>query len=244
MSKVVIAFLTLLVVGLVSYFIPFPKDKFNLSPLTSAVVHLIPGEGHCTGWYIDDPVTSDGVQTTIMTAKHCTRGMGPDGFVWARMDDYVLGRDLNAEIKPFNIFAVSKDSDLMLLQSKDWERDGTVLKLADSVDIGGRVYAVGYPLGTTLMVSEGSIWNLELIPRGPNLPIADTDSNEFRAVSVMVSPGNSGGPLLNAQNEVVGNASLIIGTQTGSHISFYTDLEDIRAFLKRVKEKFDAGSPE
>jgi S1-C subfamily serine protease len=92
------------------------------------------------------------------------------------------------------------------------------------------------------MVTEGTIWNLELIPRGKNLPIGDADSNEFRAAAIMVSPGNSGGPLLTLDAgtyKVVGSATLIVGSATGSHIAFYTDLQDIKDFLTRVTEKYD-----
>lgn len=217
----------------------------HLQRATDAVVHIFPGEGVCSGVYIDDPVTSDGIQTTILTAKHCIRGLSPGQKVYAAIDEYVLGRDLNPETKPFDVLTVSKNSDLAILQTKTWVRNGPVSVLADHVDVGGRVYAVGYPLNVGLMVTEGNVWNLELVPREV-APVPPTDSNEFRLASIMVSPGNSGGPLytLNAgRYEIVGVASMIVGNPAGSHIAFYTDLEDIREFLGRVKKKFSSPQP-
>ncbi len=74
------------------------------------------------------------------------------------------------------------------------------LPLADSevVQLGSPVWTLGFPvtevLGSGSKYTEGTISSLS----GPS------DAPEFFQVTVPIQPGNSGGPLLNAQGEVIG----------------------------------------
>ncbi len=215
------------------------KSNPSLNDATAAAVQIYSGKGVCSGTYIDDPILSDGVQTTILTAKHCIESE----LIFAAVDDYVLGRDLDPETKPFHVQSVSKDSDLALLQSNDWVRTGPTALIYDGVvSTGTPAYAVGYPLGVGLMVSEGTFWNLIIIPVGA---LSGPDqNNEFRLVNAMVSPGNSGGGvyvLTSRGYELAGSATAIIGNPAGSHISLWTDVSEIKSYLARVKTKFGNG---
>jgi S1-C subfamily serine protease len=74
------------------------------------------------------------------------------------------------------------------------------LRLADSeaVQIGSPVWTLGFPvtqvLGSGSKYTEGTVSSLS----GPG------DAPEFFQVTVPIQPGNSGGPLLNVEGEVVG----------------------------------------
>ncbi|MBP2626497.1 MAG: hypothetical protein H6Q68_1208 [Firmicutes bacterium] len=107
----------------------------------------------------------------------------------------------NNEIKRTAVVIDSdKTSDLALLRVVGLEDVASPLVLAnsDSMREGSRVYAVGFPLpvvmGMGAKLSEGII--------SSNSGLRD-DLRIFQ-ISTPVQPGNSGGPLLNEQAEVVG----------------------------------------
>jgi len=110
----------------------------------------------------------------------------------------------NNEIKQSAVLIGSdKTSDLALLRVVGLENVAHPLTVgnSDGMREGSRVYAVGFPLpmvmGTGAKVSEGIISS----DRG-----LLGDVRTFQ-ISTPVQPGNSGGPLLNEQAEVVGVVS-------------------------------------
>lgn len=72
------------------------------------------------------------------------------------------------------------------------------LELADSDElrVGGKVIAIGNPLGLSFTVTEGIISALKR--EGPNR------LREYIQTDVSLNPGNSGGPLINTEGKVVG----------------------------------------
>ncbi len=79
------------------------------------------------------------------------------------------------------------------------------LRLADSdsLQIGRKVIAIGNPLGLSFTVTEGIISGLDR--EGPN------GLEEYVQTDVSLNPGNSGGPLISTQGEVVGINNFKIG---------------------------------
>jgi len=79
------------------------------------------------------------------------------------------------------------------------------LELADSDDlqVGRKVIAIGNPLGLSFSVTEGIISALERI--GPN------GLREYIQTDVSLNPGNSGGPLIDIQGQVIGINNFKIG---------------------------------
>lgn len=70
------------------------------------------------------------------------------------------------------------------------------LHLADSetLGVGGKVFVAGYPYGLPFTVTEGSV----------SSPKQLVDGKYYIQTDAAVNPGNSGGPMLNENNEVVG----------------------------------------
>ena len=83
-------------------------------------------------------------------------------------------------------------NDLVVLKIAD---EGTPLPLgnSDKVQIGDSVYAVGFP-AANYKVTEGTIHSIQ-------------KNNKWFQMRVDISPGNSGGPILNSEGEVIGVAT-------------------------------------
>ena len=64
----------------------------------------------------------------------------------------------------------------------------------DSLEIGGKVSVAGYPYGMPFTVTEGSV----------SSPKQLVDGKYYIQTDAAVNPGNSGGPIFNERNEVVG----------------------------------------
>lgn len=64
----------------------------------------------------------------------------------------------------------------------------------DSLEIGGKVSVAGYPYGMPFTVTEGSV----------SSPRQLVDGKYYIQTDAAVNPGNSGGPIFNERNEVVG----------------------------------------
>ncbi len=106
------------------------------------------------------------------------------------------------------VAAVDRRRDLALLKI---EADGLKplpLGESDLLPVGSRVYALGAPRGLEGSLSEGLV---SAVRRGAEvgLEFAGTDIIQFTAP---ISPGSSGGPLLNGYGQVVG---LVCGYKRG-----------------------------
>ena len=86
------------------------------------------------------------------------------------------------------------------------------LTLADKVEIGDAVYALGYPGGSDVFSDDLALTKDEmaltsgLVSALPRSHQAGDQSSEVRLVQINadINPGNSGGPLLNEQGQVIG----------------------------------------
>ena len=97
------------------------------------------------------------------------------------------------------IVRIKPDSPLMALR----------LGNSDSVGVGEWVLAVGSPFGLDLSVTAGIV---SAKGRGPNI----TEREDFIQTDAAVNPGNSGGPLVNLDGEVVG-INTAISTRSGGY---------------------------
>jgi len=79
------------------------------------------------------------------------------------------------------------------------------LNLADSdkVQLGEKVIAIGNPLGLSFSVTEGIVSAVDRV--GPN------GSPSYIQTDVALNPGNSGGPLINKEGEIIGINNFKIG---------------------------------
>lgn len=74
---------------------------------------------------------------------------------------------------------------------------------SDGVSIGQKVIAIGNPLGLSFTVTEGIVSAVDR--EGPN------GLDAYIQTDVTLNPGNSGGPLVNRDGEVIGMANFKVG---------------------------------
>lgn len=136
---------------------------------------------------------------TYVTARHVVDGA-------ARIRLY-CGPDKIADAE---LLAVDTSNDLAVLKSKQAAPAFLELAPADSAGPGDHVFTIGFPtpdlLGISPKYTDGAISSLSGLG----------DSRSLMQISVPIQPGNSGGPLVDAQGRVVG-----VIDSTAAVASFY-----------------------
>jgi hypothetical protein len=120
------------------------------------------------------------------------------------------------------ILKEDEDIDLALLQVSATGEPRLRLAVARSrLRPGQRILAIGNPMGLDHTVSDGLISAVRGLP------------GEFQLVQISapISPGSSGGPLLDMEGRVVGVTSA--GISDGQNLNFAVGIETLQEFLSR-----------
>lgn len=125
----------------------------------------------------------------------------------------------DGSIQPATLLSVSAALDLALLQIPEQGTAPLPFSGANSGKVGETVVAVGCPFGLSRSASQGIISAPERLLE--DRPLLQTD--------VAVNPGNSGGPLLNKQGEVIGVVLGMIPEARG--IAFAVPAREVKRFL-------------
>jgi S1-C subfamily serine protease len=139
-----------------------------------------------------------------------------------------------------NVIGKDTDSDIAVIQiSKPQQLLSSfkplVLGNSSKMDVGDAVIAIGNPFGLSDTMTTGIVSGI-----GRSLPIS---LGGFMIPNVIqtdapVNPGNSGGPLLNMQGEVIGmNTAILSGTNTFSGIGFAIPSNSITKIVPTLIEK-------
>lgn len=184
---------------------PQPESDRCLS-VRFAVVTIYAGEEFGAG----SIVSAEGL---VLTNHHVVQriGLGP-----------VNIRTLTGDRHQGRVIATDTANDLALIQLETQVSLPTV-RLGSSTDIrlGQAVCAIGSPLGRPGILSRGKL--------------LDTEANGDLRSALLLYPGNSGGPLLNQQGEMIGVNKAIWQSNQGenSGISFATNLVTARNFIQQ-----------
>jgi len=115
------------------------------------------------------------------------------------------GREVRAET-----IAVDREADLALLEVDAGVIPAAIVGDSRSLRPGAWVYAVGHPWGVPAAATGGVVIG---VGRGwPEVPAPD---REWLVVDVLLRPGNSGGPLVDAEGRVVGISTMMAGPEVG-----------------------------
>lgn len=147
---------------------------------------------------------------TVSTGSSIGTGFIIDG------EGYIVTNHHVIDGKEESVRVLTYDRDVLLAEyiGSDVTRDLAVLKVdgnfeelklaeSDELQVGNKVIAIGNPLGLSFTVTEGIISGLNRV--GPN------GLEEYVQTDVSLNPGNSGGPLINNNGEVVGINNFKIG---------------------------------
>jgi S1-C subfamily serine protease len=108
-----------------------------------------------------------------------------------------------------NLVAVQPENDLAVLRAKKIPDDLPAATMRSTADLrpGDEVMAVGYPFGVGPSASAGVVSGLKREFRNPEGDRTLTNLIQFDAAA---NPGNSGGPLVTMDGEVVGVVTAIL----------------------------------
>jgi S1-C subfamily serine protease len=145
-------------------------------------------------------------QGAILTANHVVDGAGSITVTFA---DGTKSRADVATAQP--------DNDIAVLQAEQLPSVIVPAVLAGGPQVGDDAFAVGHPLGLVQSLSAGVISGLDR-----SLPVADGRTLKgLIQFDAAVNPGNSGGPLLNRQGQVIG---IVTALANPSKQDFFTGI--------------------
>ena len=144
----------------------------------------------CSGVIVDE-------QGHVITNYHCVHNQKSILLYYYDREDW-------GEYK-VKVVGIDPLADLALLKILDSDKKLTPLKFAkntEKLEVGTDVFALGHPMGMAWTVTKGIISSNERYARHPFVHALQTDA--------AINKGNSGGPLMNMQGEIVGINALII----------------------------------
>ncbi len=167
-----------------------------------------------TGFVVDD-------EGHIVTNAHVVHGAGEVMIS--------LGED---NVTPARIVGTDPISDLAVIKplSPFVEVPKMTLGKSGEVIVGEEVVALGFPFGIGKTVTRGIVSGMErVVPFSTSswlTPLVQTDA--------AISPGNSGGPLVNRCGEVI--AVNTLGSAAGQNINFSIPIDVVQEFLPQLIE--------
>jgi serine protease Do len=125
----------------------------------------------------------------IVTNAHCAPGgpleVGANGKSWSA-----------------DVVAHARDHDLALIAGSSIAEPPLELRDAATLQIGELVFAYGHPLGVRDSLAMGAVHAIARHPRSGDA--------RFIVADVRLAPGNSGGPLVDADGRLVGINSMVV----------------------------------
>jgi tetratricopeptide (TPR) repeat protein len=137
---------------------------------------------------------------------------------------HVLGEGIRVEIRHYGdiikdvkIIGIDINKDILILKVS--ENIFPAINIADisKLKIGQRIYAIGSPLGLENSISEGIIGGLRYF---------DDIGREFIQITASISPGSSGGAVVNSLGELIGISTLTY--KEGQNLNFAIKFSDIQ----------------
>jgi S1-C subfamily serine protease len=106
---------------------------------------------------------------------------------------------------------------------------------------GEATIAFGAPLGLSFSMSEGIVSSIRTSKELKDLKVVDVEGTWLQTTTP-ISPGNSGGPLINQRGELVGMNTMTLNV--GQNLNFAISALDIAEALKGKLDRVMAFSPE
>jgi hypothetical protein len=124
------------------------------------------------------------------------------------------------------VVASDSDKDLAIIKVNGKNLPFLTLGDIDKLHVGDHVVAIGSPLGLEGTVSDGIVSALR-----------DVDSKKWIQTTAPVSHGNSGGPLLDLNNHVVGVITWGVNLQLGQNLNFAAPSSEVTDLLVTSRQQ-------
>lgn len=125
---------------------------------------------------------------------------------------------------PARVLAHDPERDLALLSVKASGLPTIALADSEHLQPGQWVFAVGHPWGVAKAVTAGIVIGI-----GADMPEQAAGRREWLMVSLVLRPGNSGGPLVDAQGRLLGINTIMTGPQVGGAVPVHVVRDFLRA---------------
>jgi S1-C subfamily serine protease len=133
----------------------------------------------------------------------------------------------NGAFFPVNgVLASDSDKDLAIVKVNGKNLPFLSLGELEKVQVGEHVVAIGSPLGLEGTVSDGIV-----------SAIRDVSGEKWIQTTAPASHGNSGGPLLDMSNNVVGVITLGVNPDLGQNLNFAVPCNEVTAMLISARQK-------
>jgi hypothetical protein len=131
----------------------------------------------------------------------------------------IIGQKAKYDIE--GITAVDPERDLVVLKISGARSRALALGNSESVQVGETVYAVGNPQGLEGTFSQGIISSIRLVA-----------NDKLLQITAPISPGSSGGPVLNGRGEVIGVS--VATFRGGQNLNFAIPSNYLKTLLGRA----------
>jgi len=131
----------------------------------------------------------------------------------------IVGQKARYDIE--GITAIDPERDLVVLRISGARASTLTLGNSDAVQVGETVYAVGNPQGLEGTFSQGIISS-----------IRDVGTDKLLQITAPISPGSSGGPVLNSKGEVIGVS--VATFRGGQNLNFAIPSNYLKALLGKA----------
>jgi S1-C subfamily serine protease len=132
----------------------------------------------------------------------------------------LVGKSDKAEI--IGIAAADTERDLVLLAVKGLSGPSLPLGKSKSTTVGEEIYAIGNPQGLEGTISQGIVSGVRRIA-----------NTEILQITAPISPGSSGGPVLDQKGQVIGVA--VATFREGQNLNFAIPIDYLSALLQQPK---------
>jgi uncharacterized RDD family membrane protein YckC len=151
----------------------------------------------------------------VVTSHHVVDGAARIVAVFKQKEDLAVDQ----------LVANDLDKDIAILKVRAVDTPYLRLGNSDDIDIGNEIYTIGAPQGLMNTVSKGIISQIRY---AKGAKVIQTDAP--------VSPGNSGGPVLDNKLQVI--AVIFAYSKEGQNLNFATPVNYIKALLKKAKVSY------
>lgn len=119
-------------------------------------------------------------------------------------------------IKHEGVLGINIEKDILILKLSDNNYPTIPICNSDTLKVGQKVYTIGSPMGLENTMSEGIISGLRTLGKF---------KNKFIQITASLSPGSSGGAVLNSLGELIGISSRAL--EEGENLNFAIPIKEV-----------------
>lgn len=213
-----------------------PRDTIDLSA-EHAVIHAA---GTCQLCDVYHGARSFVVRIETESGIGAGIVIAPEG--WIATNAHVVDRASRIDVQTFDgrsfpakTILADSEEDLALLALSTGEVLLEVPPIADAwPNVGEEVYVIGHPMGLAWTVTRGIVSAHRRAGDGTRVDMIQTDAS--------ISPGNSGGPLLDVRGRVVGIMTSKVVARGAGNVAFARPAEALLKVLSTAR--LSSGSTE